>query len=85
MEKLPLYHETAKAGHGAIPVWWFGAPFLAFVYAFVTPRLLPEIVSIPEALPRAAATGIRWLIGLVLGAALISRWRFVWWAARRAG
>ena len=35
MTKLPLYHETARDGRGGIPGWWFGAPVIAFAYAFV--------------------------------------------------
>jgi hypothetical protein len=75
-----LHHETARDGRGGIPAWWFGAPFIAFVYAFATPRLLPDIVSVPATLPPGLAAPMRWFIGLLLGVALLSAWQLVRWA-----
>lgn len=84
MANSPLYHQTARDGRGGIPAWWFGAPFIAFVYAFLTPGVLPDIVAVPEALPPGLATALRWLVGLLLGVVLLSCWQVVQWA-RRAG
>ena len=83
MRNSPLYHQTATGGRGGIPAWWFGAPAIAFVYAFITPRVVPDLVSLPEALPSGVATPLRWFIGLLLGVALLSTWRLLRWAARR--
>ena len=79
MTKLPLYHETARDGRGGIPGWWFGAPVGAFAYAFLAPRFVPEIVTLPPALPQGVASAMRWFIGLLLGVALLSIWRLVQW------
>ena len=79
MSKLPLYHETAPHGRGGIPAWWFGAPFFAFVYAFMTPRFLPDIVPIPAALPPGLASTMRWFLGLLLGVVLLSLWQVIRW------
>jgi hypothetical protein len=84
MAKLPLYHQTATDGHGGIPAWWFGAPAIAFLYTFLTPGFIPDIVSVPEALPNGMATAMRWFVGLLLGVALLSTWRLVRWAASRS-
>jgi hypothetical protein len=78
--KLPLYHQTAKDGRGGIPGWWFGAPIVAFAYAFLTSRFVPDVVPLPEGLPPAAAPMVRWFIGLLLGVGLLSAWRLVQWA-----
>ena len=43
MTKLPLYHETSSDGRGGIPGWWFGAPVVAFAYAFLAPRFVPTL------------------------------------------
>ncbi|HLG55304.1 MAG TPA: hypothetical protein VI485_08225 [Vicinamibacterales bacterium] len=75
-----LHHETATDGRGGIPGWWFGAPLIAFVYAFATPRLLPDIVSVPATLPAGLAGPMRWFIGLVLGVVLLSTWHLIRWA-----
>jgi len=79
MAKQPLYHQTATDGRGGIPAWWFGAPVVAFVYVLVTPRFLPDVVSVPDALPAGLAATIRWFIGLVLGVALATAWQCVRW------
>jgi hypothetical protein len=79
MSKLPLYHEAGKDGRGGIPGWWFGAPIVAFGYAFLTPRFVPEIVALPHGLPDGMAPLMRWFIGLLLGVALLSAWRVVQW------
>ena len=80
MTKLPLYHETSRDGRGGIPGWWFGAAVVAFAYAFLTPRFVPEIVPFPQGLPEGLAPVMRWLIGLLLGVALLSAWHLVQWA-----
>ena len=74
-----LYHQTPRDGHGGIPAWWFGAPFFAFVYAFATPGVLPDLVSLPATLPPALAVTVRWFIGLVLAVALLASWQLVRW------
>lgn len=79
MTKLPLYHQTARAGRGGIPGWWFGAPVVAFAYAFLSPRFFPEIVSLPAELPQGMAPAMRWFVGLLLGVALVSAWQLVQW------
>jgi hypothetical protein len=84
MEKLPLYHQTARDGHGGIPSWWFGAPIVAFVYAFLAPRLSLDIVTVPDALPGGLASAMRWMVGLLLGVALVATWRVGRWVARRS-
>ena len=71
MGKLPLFHETARGG---VPAWWFSAPFIAFGYVLVlTPRFLPDIVTVPDPVLRGptAFTGPRtptflWHIGVGL-------------------
>ncbi|HZM97661.1 MAG TPA: hypothetical protein VFB92_29775 [Vicinamibacterales bacterium] len=79
MAKLPLFHErAAEEGRGGSPGWWFGAPIVAFLYAFLTPRLVPEIVPLPD-LPNGVAPAMRWFIGLLLGVALLSGWRVFRW------
>ena len=79
MTKLPLYHEkAAEDGRGGSPGWWFGAPIVAFIYAFLAPRFVPEIVSLPD-LPNGVAPAMRWFIGLLLGVALLSAWGLVRW------
>jgi len=81
MSKLPLYHQTARDGHGGIPGWWFGAPAIAFVYAFLTPRFLPDVVSVPAGVEGAAPV-LRWCVGLLFGVALLAAWRMPQWARR---
>lgn len=83
MKQQPLYHQTATDERGGIPGWWFGAPVIAFVYAFVTPRFVPDIVSIPETLPEGLATPMRWFVGLLLGVGLLLSWQIARWALRR--
>ncbi|HZL93329.1 MAG TPA: hypothetical protein VFB99_06780 [Vicinamibacterales bacterium] len=60
MTKLPLYHETSSDGRGGIPGWWFGAPVVAFAYAFLAPRFVPDIVPPPQGLPEGMAPAMRW-------------------------
>ena len=71
MIKEPLYHETPRGRFG-IPAWWFGAPVAAFVYVFVTPRWLPDLVTPPPALPANLAAPLRWFVGLLIGVALMT-------------
>ena len=73
MIKLPLYHETAQ---GAVPKWWVAAPVVAIAYTLLTPRVLPDIVTVPE--PLAPVT--RLLVGLVIGVVVLIAWRVVQWA-----
>jgi hypothetical protein len=73
MGKLPLFHETAQGG---VPAWWFTAPFIAFGYVLVTPRFLPDIVTVPDAVPQLA-TIVRWFVGLLLGVVILSVVRFI--------
>jgi hypothetical protein len=81
MEKEPLYHQTARGRFG-IPAWWFGAPFVAFVYVFVTPGWLPDLVTPPPALPANLAAPLRWFVGLLLGVALMSVVQLILWLRR---
>jgi hypothetical protein len=83
MAKLPLYHQTARDGRGGIPGWWFGAPAIAFAYALVTPRFLPDVMRVPDALPDGTAAVMRWFVGLFLGVALLSAWQLIHWARSR--
>ena len=71
MAREPLYHEAPRGKFG-VPVWWFGAPAIAFVYVWLTPRFLPDLVAIPRDLPGPLASSVRWLVGLVAGSALIA-------------
>lgn len=74
MDTLPTAHGTGGRWRGASPVWWFGAPLIATAYVFLTPRFLPDIVP-------AAATNppVRWLVGLVIGVAILSIWQIGRW------
>ena len=80
MTKLPLYHETSSDGRGGIPGWWFGAPVVAFAYAFLAPRFVPDVVPPPQGLPQGMAAVMRWFVGLLVGVALLSAWRLIQWA-----
>ena len=71
MADEPLYHQTPRGKFG-LPAWWFGAPAIAFVYVWLTPRFLPEIIGIPRDLPAPLASSVRWLVGLVAGSALMA-------------
>ena len=81
MGKLPLFHETAQGG---VPAWWFSAPFIAFAYILVTPRFLPDVVTIPDAVSELA-TIIRWFVGLLLGVVTLSAVRFIQSLRSRSG
>jgi hypothetical protein len=84
MARLPLYHQTATPGRGGIPTWWFGAPVVAFLYAFAAGRFAPDLVSIPNDLPQNLVAPMRWLVGLVIGVALLAAWGVVRVFRRRA-
>ena len=71
MAEEPLYHQTPR-GKSGVPVWWFGAPAIAFVYVWLTPQFLPDLVSMPRDLPPPLAQIVRWLVGLVAGTALMA-------------
>ncbi len=66
---------------GVGPRWWFGAPLIAFAYTLVTPRFFPDIVSWPPELPGEQVGILRWLVGLVVGVAILVSWRLARWAA----
>lgn len=82
MANEPLYHETAPGRFG-IPAWWFGAPVVAFVYLFVTPRWLPDLVTLPPTLPDNLAAPFRWFVGLLVGVALMTIVQLLFWLRRR--
>jgi len=84
MEKLPLYHQIARDGHGGIPSWWFGAPIVAFVYALLSATLGLDIVAVPDALPNGLASVMRWMVGLLIGVTLVTTWRAGRWMVRRS-
>ena len=84
MAKEPLYHQTAQGRFGT-PAWWFGAPFVAFVYVFVTPRWLPDLVTPPAALPANLASPLRWFVGLLIGVALMIIVQLLRWLRHRKG
>jgi hypothetical protein len=81
MDREPLYHEVSRGRFG-LPAWWFGAPAVAFLYVLLTPRFLPELV-VAGALPAGLAAAIRWMVGLLVGVALISAVRLFLWSGRR--
>jgi hypothetical protein len=72
MTKTALYHERPTSKwRGGTPWWWFGAPFIAMAYVLVTPRFLPDIVSVPSELS-GAQSAVRWLVGLVVGVVVLA-------------
>ena len=75
----PLAHDrpATKWSTGA-PWWWFGAPVLAFAYVLLTPRVLPDVVSIPSDMS-AVLPALRWLVGIVLGVGVLITIRFTRW------
>ena len=80
----PLAHDrpATKWTTGA-PWWWFGAPVFAFGYVLLTPRVLPDIVSVQSEMS-AALPALRWLVGLVVGVlALITIHVTRWILSRR--
>jgi hypothetical protein len=79
MPDRPATRETAGDGRGGIPRWWFGAPAIAFLYSFVTSRIVPDLVPVPNALPQNLAAAMRWFVGLLIGVALLSLWRLTLW------
>ena len=82
MEKPPLYHETVRRRFGS-PAWWFGAPVVAFAYVLLAPRLIPDLVTIPETLPRNLMAPVRWLVGLLIGVAVLAAVQLLVWLRRR--
>lgn len=80
--RLPIYHETAGSGRGTVPKWWFGAPFIAVLYVFLTPRYLPDLVAVPEEL--SGGTGpLRFFVGLLIGVAVLVAVQVVQWVHAR--
>jgi hypothetical protein len=51
---------------------------LAVGFVLLTPRFLHDLVSVP-AETSAALPGLRWLVGLVLGVAVLITIRFARW------
>lgn len=51
-----------------------GAGLLAFVYVVVTPRLLPDAVSLPADLPKSTTAAVRWLVGIGVGVIVMAAW-----------
>ena len=78
MIKEPLYHE-APPGRFGLPTWWFGAPAIAFLYAWLTPQFLPDLVTPPATLPGNLAAPLRWFVGLLLGVAVMSLVQLALW------
>jgi hypothetical protein len=70
--------ERARKWNSGAPWWWFGAPLLAFGYVLLTPRFLPDIVSVPSEMA-GAQPSVRWLVGVVLGVAVLVTIRFARW------
>jgi hypothetical protein len=83
MTNTRLYHERpASKSRGGVPWWWFGAPFIAVAYVFATPRFLPDRVSTSPEMS-GALPALRWLVGVVVGVALLSAVRAMGWILRR--
>jgi hypothetical protein len=74
MDKLSTFHRTGGQWRGAVPAWWFGAPLIAGAYVFLTPRFLPDVVPAVGTMPL-----VRWLVGLVVGVAILSIWQIGRW------
>lgn len=84
MTKTALYHERPTSKwRGGTPWWWFGAPFIAMAYVLVTPRFLPDIVSVPSELS-GALYPVRWLVGLVIGVGVLATVRVARWILSRS-
>lgn len=81
--KTSLYHETGTKWRAGLPRWWFGAPAIAFVYTLMTPRFLPDLVSIPENSPVRISPAVRWLVGLLIGVAVLTVMQFATWVLTR--
>lgn len=78
-----LYHERpTNKWRGGVPWWWFGAPFIAVAYVLATPRFLPDIVSTSPELS-GALPALRWLIGVVIGVAILTTVQVGRWILRR--
>jgi hypothetical protein len=77
MDKVPAFDRTGGRWRGTVPVWWFGAPLIATLYVFLTPRVLPDIVPETASMPL-----VRWLVGLVIGVAILSIWQIARWRGR---
>jgi hypothetical protein len=78
MDKLSTFDRTGGRWRGTVPAWWFGAGLLAGVYVFLTSRFVPDIV------PGASNTPpVRWLVGLVIGVAILSTVQIGRWVIGR--
>ena len=83
MTNTRLYHERPSSkSRGGAPRWWFGTPFIAAAYVFATPRFLPDRVS-TSAEMSGALPALRWLVGVVVGVALLATVRALGWIVRR--
>ena len=51
-----------------------GAGLLAFVYVLLTPRLVPDIFPWPDTVSNTTIGAMRWLVGIVLGAIVMTVW-----------
>jgi len=50
-----------------------GAAFVAFGYVLLTPRVFPDVLS-PDTVPNGAVGPFRWLVGMLIGAAVMTAW-----------
>jgi len=50
-----------------------GAAFVAFGYVLLTPRVFPDLLP-PETVPNGAVGPFRWLVGMLIGAAIVAAW-----------
>ena len=82
MAKVPLYHETAGGVRGIVPKWRFGAPLIAVLYLFLTPRYLPDIVTVPEELSRSPGA-LRLFVGLLIGVTVLAALQVLQWVHAR--
>jgi len=60
-----------------------GAGLLAFAYVFLTPRVLPDVIS-SDTVPSGAIGPVRALLGMLLGAMLMVAWYLLRAAIRRS-
>lgn len=46
---------------------------MALGYVLLTPRVFPDVLP-PDTVPNGAAGPFRWLVGLLIGAAIVAAW-----------
>lgn len=61
-----------------------GAGLLAGLYVAVTPGVVPDLVAWPDGATATQVAALRWLVGLVLGASLMTVGYLVRGANRRS-